>query len=313
MAVDSLSESKGAACVDLTPLPQEPPVERRRPARTRGPAEPNFRRIIEANPFRCRIWGSHDRLSDYVTDESCKSEIDSVARHGQLVPVLGRPVQGDPDADVEIIYGARRLFVAQHLNLPLRVELRNLTDREAIVAMDIENRHRKDLSPYERGMSYARWLRTKHFNSQDDIARALKVSASQVSRLLKLAQLPSVIVSAFASPLDIREGWGLELLQQWQDSKKRPLMAQRARIIGSRCPRAGAEEVYRHLLASPGSARTARLRRHDIVVTGSNGSPLFRVRHHHNSVVFILPTAAVLEVNLERIRQTLSDIIQTEL
>jgi ParB-like chromosome segregation protein Spo0J len=67
------------------------------------------------------------------------------------VPALGRPLHGDLEFDVEIIYGARRLFVARHLNMPLQVELREMSDREALVAMDIENRLRTDISPYERG------------------------------------------------------------------------------------------------------------------------------------------------------------------
>src|SRR5262245_11295499 len=83
-----------------------------------------LRRVVSVSPFRCRVWALHDRLEEYLTEESCKSEIDSVAAHGQLVPVLGRPLRADPDHDVEIVCGARRLFVARHLGVPVRVELR---------------------------------------------------------------------------------------------------------------------------------------------------------------------------------------------
>ena len=40
-----------------------------------------------------------------------------------------------------------------------------LTDQEAIIAMDIENRQRADTSPYERGVAYARWLNAGYFNA----------------------------------------------------------------------------------------------------------------------------------------------------
>src|SRR4030088_270940 len=153
--------------------------------------------VISVSPFRCRMWALHDRIDTYVNETTCKMEIDSFHRHGQLVPVLGRPVRGDPDYDMELIYGARRLFVARHINVALMVEVRDLSDRDAIVAMDIENRQRKDVSPLERGLSYARWLRSGYFKSQDDIAQNLKISSSQVSRMLKLARLPSAIVGAF--------------------------------------------------------------------------------------------------------------------
>src|SRR5579862_9529454 len=122
--------------------------------------------IVLISPFRCRMWALHDRLESDITEESCKAEIGSFQRHGQLVPVLGRRLRNDAHHDVELIYGARRLFVARHLNMRLRVELRSLDDRAAIVAMDIENRQRTDISPYERGLSYARWLSQRHFPSQ---------------------------------------------------------------------------------------------------------------------------------------------------
>jgi len=133
------------------------------------------------------MWALHDRLEQYVTEGSCRGEIDSILKHGQQSPVLGRRVLDDHNYDVELIYGARRLFVARHVNKQIAVDLRDLSDHDAIIAMDIENRLRKDISPYERALSYARWLRTNHFGSQDEIVHALKVSASQVSRLLKLA------------------------------------------------------------------------------------------------------------------------------
>jgi ParB family transcriptional regulator, chromosome partitioning protein len=267
--------------------------------------------IVRVNPFRCRMWPLHDRLGDYVTEQSCRAEIESFARYGQLVPALGRPLRDARDCDVELIYGARRLFVAQHLNVPLHVELRELSDRQALVAMDIENRHRRDISAYERGVNYARWLRTKYFNSQDEIAHALKISTSQVSRLLKLAQLPAVIVNAFASPLDIREGWGIELSKAWQDPQLRLLVGQRARALVNQNPRPGSLEVYQKLIAPAGAGKKSRRPRRDMVVSGGNGTPLFRIRYQRATVAFLLPTTSVSENCVNRIREAVCDIMQS--
>jgi hypothetical protein len=82
-----------------------------------------MRSIVAVNPFRCRLWAFHDRLEEHVNAETC------------------------------------RLFVARHLNAQLLVEMRPMSDLEAIVAIDIENRQRVDVSPYERGLSFAQWLR----------------------------------------------------------------------------------------------------------------------------------------------------------
>ena len=72
-----------------------------------------MRSVIYVNAFRCQMWALHDRLEDYVTAASCKAEIESFQKHGQLVPALGRALKGNPDYDIELIYGARRLFVAR--------------------------------------------------------------------------------------------------------------------------------------------------------------------------------------------------------
>jgi ParB family chromosome partitioning protein len=274
--------------------------------------------VVEVNPFKCRVWELHDRLEGYLTEESCKAEIESVAKHGQLVPALGRPLRGDPEYDVEIIYGSRRLFVARLLNRNLRVDLRELSDREAIIAMDIENRHRADLSPYERGLSYQRWLRSKQFGSQDEIAQTLKISPAQVSRLVKLARLPTVVVAAFESPMDIRESWGLELVDAWEDRDKQRIIAERARQICARNERPNPPDIFTRLLApaargergARGSRKHGRGR--DEVVSDEDGEPLFRIRPQRGTFALLLPRAIVTPRCLDDIKRALTELLQRE-
>ncbi len=268
-----------------------------------------MRSIVAFNPFQCRMWDMHDRFEGHITEESCKDEIQSFCKHGQLVPALGRPLKGDLPYKVELIYGARRLFVARHLNVPLLVELREMTDIEALVSMDIENRQRTDISAYERGQSYARFLRTGHFRSQDEIARMLKISASQVSRLLKLAQLPPVIVNAFASAADICEGWGLEIIQALEDPARRARTVAAARSIAEMTPRPSAREVYR-MLTSP-TARGSRMRSpsRDEVVKDKHGTALFRIRQQRSSTVILL-TRVMAPAALEAVRNAVAEALQ---
>jgi len=266
--------------------------------------------IVSLNPFRCRMWSMHDRIEGYVSEETCRAEIDSFERHGQLVPVLGRSLPNDPDHDVELIYGARRLFVARYINKPLLVELRDLSDQEAIVAMDIENRHRADISPYERGLSYARWLRAGSFQSQDAIARALQVSCSQVSRLLKLARLPTVIIGAFGSPLEIREGWGLSLMDALDDPCRREATVRKARAITASARRPSAREIYAALLAASAPGRAPRLRTRDTVIKDSNGTPLFRLKHQQCSVALVLPRDKMSLECLESVCGAVAQVLQ---
>jgi ParB family chromosome partitioning protein len=257
--------------------------------------------IVSVSPFRCRMWSSHDRFDQHVNEKTCKVEIESFSKHGQLVPVLGRVLRGDPDHDVELICGARRLFVARHINKPLLVELREMSDREAIIAMDIENRQRADVSPYERGVSYAHWLHSGQFGSQDEIAHALKISKSQVSRLLSLSKLPSVILNAFSTPTEICETWGLSIIEALDDPQRRQRTMHRARAIAALNPRPPAREVYRQLIAASAQQRPANRAARDRVVKDDDGVPLFRVRHRSNSVTLLLPSRNLSQVSMESI------------
>ena len=259
---------------------------------------------------RCRMWRLHDRLEDRITAEACAAEIGSFSDHGQLVPVLGRPLTGDPEFDIELIYGARRLYVARHVAMPLLVELRDISDRDAIIAMDIENRQRVDVSPYERGLSYARWLHSGVFGSQDEIAESLKVSTSQVSRLLKLARLPEVITAAFASPLDICEAWGLELVDAFEAPERKRALIKKARVLASVPRRPPAVEIYRRLIADMGGDDKPKSLSRDDVVKDASGMPLFRVRHQIHSVALVLPSQAMSADLLMNICNAVSGILQ---
>lgn len=264
------------------------------------------------DPFRCRVWALHDRLEEHVTEETCREEIESFLASGQRVPALGRALKGDPDYDVELIYGARRLFVARHIKRPLLVELRDITDRDAIVAMDVENRQRADISPYERGLSYKRWLGAGHFSSQEHLARQLNISASQVSRLLKLARLPAVVVNAFRSPVDIREEWGLELVDALNDERTKRATIHRARAIAVQFPRLPAGEAYRQLLVASTSGRKTKPKPHDEVILDQQGRPLFRIRQQRSSMAILLPINKVSANTMKAVSRAISDALQSE-
>ena len=271
-----------------------------------------MQRVISVNPFRCQMWPLHDRIEHYITEETCRAEIESFTKHGQLVSVLGRELKDDPNYDIELIYGARRLFVARHLNKPLAVEVREISDREALIAMDIENRQRVDISSYERGMSYASWLRSAHFQSQDEIARALKISSSKVSRLLKLARLPSVVVDAFRSPAEICEGWGLDLMDALDDPQRRPAVLRKARELRAAEPRRCGRDVYRLLMTAPGLREKLKRRERTEVVKDLHGNPLFRLRQQTSAIAIVVPTSRMSARALEQIRLSIVRILQND-
>ena len=265
--------------------------------------------IVKANPFRCRMWELHDRLECHISEHTCRAEIESIASHGQLIPALARPVNNHSEFDYELIYGARRLFITRHINAEIMLEIRDLSDQEALVAMDIENRQRRDISAYERGRSYARWLRSGMFSSQEELARKLKNSASSVSRLLKVAGLPTVVVNAFGDATVIRESWGVSLADAVGEPDRRRRIIARARALAS-SNRLPPEEVYRELLkaAAPGRKSPAR---HE-VVSDPAGRPLFRLKFQRRSVAFVLDVERASPLVLDRLRHAFQRALQDE-
>lgn len=266
---------------------------------------------VSVDPFRCRLWSMHDRLEEHITEESCAEEIRSFAEHGQLIPALGRPIHDDPDHDIELVCGARRLFVARHIRMNLLVEVREISDRDAMVAMDLENRQRKDISPYERGLCYVRWLRGGYFDSQEDIARALNISPSLVSRLLKLARLPSVVVGAFGAVEAIRANWGLHLARVMENPAGRDAVIRTARTIGTVATPPAAREVYRCLMAAAAGGTKPKTTNGNKVVKGSNGVTLFRVIQRRHSVALLFPLERTPRQSLDEIEVAAVQILES--
>jgi ParB family chromosome partitioning protein len=76
-------------------------------------------------------------------------------------------------------------------------------DEQLVDEMHTENRHRKDLSAYERGMFYGRLLQEGLFKNPRELSMRLGVSASDVSRTLFLARLPGEVTDILHSPLEL--------------------------------------------------------------------------------------------------------------
>lgn len=248
--------------------------------------------LITVDPFRCRVWDLSDRIEEYVTEESCRAEIASMERDGQLVPVVGRMLKNDPDFDIEIVCGSRRLFIARHLNVPIRVEIRDLTDRQAAVAIETENSLRKQTSPYERGLWLSKLLRQGIYRSQDEMARALGTTPTQVTRLLKFTELPAIVIGAFPSPHEILESWAVELHKAWKDERRR-LLTERCRALGAAAPRPAAVSVYESLLAPPTPGGRTRFKAIRRVVKSPDGATVLRFEHQRKEVVLRIPNALV--------------------
>ena len=155
-------------------------------------------RVRAVDPERVRIWDVHDRDYAALSVARCADLIASVRRDGQQFPAIVRPVEGDPDHDVELVCGARRHWTARHLGLDLDVEERRLTDLEAFSLMDAENRDREDISDLERARNYLKAVDLFFGGNRTRLAAHLNMDPGNFTRLLQLAELPETLVALYA-------------------------------------------------------------------------------------------------------------------
>lgn len=268
-------------------------------------------RHIAISPFKCRMWALHDRLGDVSDSPAIRQLIESIRQHGQRQPALGRslPSIGSDGAEVELIYGARRLAAARELGTDLLVELRDIDDRAALVEMDIENRLREDISAYERGHSLRSALSAGLFATQTDLAKALGMSEAQVSRLLRFTEIPAVVVSAFQSHRDIKEEWAGVLAKLWKLPDHRKGIERRARKLGELTCKPSADDIYNQLI-SDGRRVLPRTRAKDEVIRSRHGHPLFRIGVRARAIHLILPRVLVSGDALKRIADDMRDNLE---
>lgn len=274
------------------------------------PESHGTRRIV--SPFRCRVWQQHSRPEEQLTDEHCKSLCESIAKNGQHQPALARPVWDDPDYDIEIICGARRHAVARSLGRNLLIEVRPMTDAEAYVAMYEENLLREGDSPYVRGQILLRALRSGTYGSLAELGHAFSLSHSAVSRLLMLAQLPAIVIAAFRSADEIREGWGVELFRRWSDEGNRDRLSARARAIINRPTRPPARKVYEILLAAPGGTPKARRYYRNVPIRGASGAILFHEQDQLSRVTYTISKTLLSSKGRDALKQSIVRVLEDD-
>jgi ParB family chromosome partitioning protein len=200
------------------------------------------------------------------------------------------------------------LFAARHLGIELLVEVRDIDDRNAIIEMEAENRPREDISSYERGVNYSRWLRAGYFKNQVELAKELGLSESRVSRLLRYAELPAVVLGAFGSVRDIREEWAVRLASACRDPKLRSDVTRQARERAASPRKRSPQYVYDSLLRSAGVGVIKRAR--DQVIKNASGKPLFRIAFRGDTLHVILPRVGMAPEALSQITRNITEVLE---
>lgn len=176
------------------------------------------------DPSKCKIWSGNNRLEENRTDLSLEELKQLIQAQGQLIPGFIRPLRDDPKYIYEVIYGSRRFAACKSLDKEFLAICGDIDNKNALLLMDAENNARKDLSVYEKALSYKQWLSEKVFKDRDDLANHLGVSGAWISRTQSILKLPEEVLNAFEKKSDITVWWATELLKivkHSMDSKQR--------------------------------------------------------------------------------------------
>lgn len=197
------------------PTPSPAPSDKPKPATPRykkgaigavsqSLADLKSRSVSEIDVSLIDMAGNVDRLEHNDADHEALMR--SISEYGQQVPVLLRHHPENPDR-FQVVYGRRRLRALKDLGLAAKALIRDLDDRELIIAQGQENTARKDLTFIERA-NFARQMLDAGYDRKV-IGDALHVDKTVISRMLTVADLiPVELIEAIGpAPSVGRDRW----------------------------------------------------------------------------------------------------------
>lgn len=190
----------------------------------------------------------HEQSFKDAEFQSLKKEIEEAK--GNIQPIKVRPLK-EAAGRYEIVFGQRRHQACLELGLQVLAMVDELDEKELFIEMDRENRQRKDLRPYEMGAMYNKALEVGLFSSVRALAEEIGVDQSQLSKAINLAKLPSDVIRAFVSPLDLQYRWASDLMAAIQRDPDYVLTL--AKEIQGLQPRVPSAEVFKRLIAGRGT------------------------------------------------------------
>ncbi|MGO4450455.1 plasmid partitioning protein RepB [Phyllobacterium sp. TAF24] len=158
--------------------------------------------IIEVDPND--LEGSF--VSDRISDDRFDELVEAIRERGQDSPILVRP-HPSIHGRYQIVFGHRRTRAAKELGIKVRAVVKELGDREHVIAQGQENTAREDLSFIERTLFAAR-LNKLGFDNPT-VMSALAINKTILSKMTSVIdQVPeSVILSMGAAKGIGREKW----------------------------------------------------------------------------------------------------------
>jgi len=194
------------------------------------------------DPDDCVPWEDHDRVNENIGHAELRELIDDLIAQNEghnHIPAEVRPIDPrKPDGPkYEIVVGLRRWLAIKWLrenNYPqfkYLVKIKSMTDEEAFRFSDLENYQKQDIAPYSRAIKYKKALKKYYHNNQGELAKRLNRSEGWFSQVLRLADLPTDIINAYANLHDLKIHHAPPVLKLLEDDRTRPLVIAKAKEL----------------------------------------------------------------------------------
>lgn len=283
------------AATDAAPAPAADPPRYSRGAIgavSRSIADLKARALVEIDPLLIDAGGLSDRLESDSEDDAAL--LRSISEYGQQVPVLVRP-HPETEGRFQIVYGRRRVLALRDLGRPVKALVREIDDRDLVLAQGQENTARRDLSFIEK-CNFARQMVDAGFERKV-ICDALSIDKTLVSRMLSVAERipPQVMAAIGAAPSVGRDRWieAADLIAAG-DHDADTLLAMIALGTGADTSDARFDALHAYLTRRKAQkpAKRAPPARPPQPLTGGSGLRLGEVRRSDSAVVLRLSRKA---------------------
>jgi ParB family chromosome partitioning protein len=165
--------------------------------------------IVEIDPGLIDRSFIPDRMEE--DGEAFREVLEAIQQHGQESPALLRPHPTE-QGRYQTVFGHRRVRAASELGRKVRAIIRQVSDKQHVIAQGQENSARENLSFIERAIFAQRLLDQKY--DRQTIQEALTVDAPMLTRMLSVSgRVPENVATAIGPSKGIgRDRW-LEFAQ----------------------------------------------------------------------------------------------------
>lgn len=161
--------------------------------------------IVELDPAVVDASFVQDRLDADETDFN--DLLKAIRERGQDTPILVRP---HPKAvgRYMVVFGHRRLKAAAALGRKVRAVVKDVKDRDHVVAQGQENSARANLSFIERSRFAANLVSLRFDEDNSTTLAALTIDKTTLSKMLSVAALPADVLNAIGAAKNVgRDRW----------------------------------------------------------------------------------------------------------